>query len=160
MLPSCRFTFTPQKVNRQDGSMAAIAAAERQRAVSQIRKRDDPPSTDSDDLRRPADIRVPHGNRLAAAVAPYIGLKIREVRVPGDVDAGRMIAGASQERANLRWVALEQYNLNRQLRLFVKVASHAFPNRHHLWIVCDSSHPDRAHAVSPLRMRLHETPTM
>src|SRR6516162_9637640 len=93
-----------------------------------------------------------------ATVAPYIGLKIREVRVPGDVDAGRMIAGAGQERANLRFVTLEQHNLNWQLRLIVKVAPHAFPNRHHLWIVCDSSHPDRAHAVSSSNAAARDPP--
>jgi hypothetical protein len=45
--------------------------------------------------------------------------------------------GAGQKRVNLRLVALEQHDFERQMRLLVKVASHAFPNRHHLRIVRD-----------------------
>jgi hypothetical protein len=79
----------------------------------------------------------------------HIGLQIREVGVPTDVDVRRMIVGASQKRVNLRLVALEQHDFDRQMRLLVKVASHAFPNRHDLRIVGDGSYPDRSrHAVS------------
>src|SRR4249920_2451500 len=88
-LPNEAFAF--QKVNRQDRSMAAVAAAERQRAVPQIGERGDRPAAHRDDLGRPADIRIAHGNRPASVVAPRIGLQIREVGVPTDVDVRRMI---------------------------------------------------------------------
>ena len=64
--------FALQKVDRQDSSMPAVAAAERQRAASEIRNGIDRPPAHSDDLGGPAEIRVAHGNRPAAMLAPRI----------------------------------------------------------------------------------------
>ncbi len=54
--------------------MAAVAAAERQGAISKIAKRRDRTPTDRDDLGRPGNIGVTHGDRPAAMVAPCVGL--------------------------------------------------------------------------------------
>ncbi len=136
--------FALQKVNRQYSGMAAVAAAERQRTISKSGERSDRAPTDCDDLGCPAEIGVAHGDRAAGMAAPHIGLQIREVGVPGDVDTRRGIAGRGQEGAYLRLVTLEQYDLDGDARLLVKVASHAFPDRHHLGIVRDGTHPDRS----------------
>jgi hypothetical protein len=47
------------------------------------------------------------------------------------------------------WVICYQRTTQERDRRLVKVASHGFPNRHHLRIVCDGSYQDRSrHAVS------------
>jgi hypothetical protein len=53
--------------------MAAVAAAERQDAISQIGKRSDRTPARRDDLGHPGEIGIAHRNRLAAMFAPHIG---------------------------------------------------------------------------------------
>ena len=52
--------------------------------------------------------------------------------------------GVASSALDLRLVALEQHDLDRQMRLLVKVTAHPFPDRDDLRIVCDRAHPDRA----------------
>ncbi len=122
--------------------MATVAAAEGQGAISKIGKRSDRAAADRDDLSGPADIGVTHGDRPAAMVAPRVGLQIRKVGIPCDVNARHRIAGCGQKGAYLRLVTLEQHDLDWQARLLVKVMSHAFPDRDHLRIVRNSTYPD------------------
>ncbi len=61
-------------MDRENRGMAAVAAAERQGAISKIAKRNDRTPTDRDDLRRPGDIGVTHGDRPASMVTPCVGL--------------------------------------------------------------------------------------
>jgi hypothetical protein len=49
-----------------------------------IRKCSDRTPVHGDDLGRPAEVGVSHGNRSAALAAPRIGLKIREVTMHCD----------------------------------------------------------------------------
>ena len=54
---------------------------------------------------------------------------------------GHRIAGEARAR-HLRLIALEQHDLDGQMRLLVKIAPHSFPDRDHLRIVRDGPHPD------------------
>jgi hypothetical protein len=93
VVPSLDQALLREKVNRQDRRVAAVAAAERQGAVAQIGELSDRTAADRDDLRRPGEIGVAHGNRSADMAAPLVGLQEGEVGVPGDVDARQRIAG-------------------------------------------------------------------
>src|SRR5262245_42656752 len=75
-----------QKMNGQNGCVSAVPAAKRKCSIFQIGERGNWTAGDRDDLRHPAQIGVAHGNRAAAMAAPFIGLQVSEVRVPGDVD--------------------------------------------------------------------------
>src|SRR6516165_3377157 len=61
-----------EKVNRQDRRVATVAAAEGERAVSQIGKPGNRAAAYRDDLRRPGEIGVAHGNRSASMAAPRV----------------------------------------------------------------------------------------
>jgi hypothetical protein len=50
-----------------------------------IRKCSDRTPVHGDDLGRPVEVGVSHGNRSAALAAPRIGLKVREVTMHRDV---------------------------------------------------------------------------
>src|ERR1700731_3079014 len=134
--------------------MAAVAAAERQRAVLEIGDRRHRAPGDRDDLGHPAYIRIAHRDRSAAVVAPGIGLNISEVRIPSDVDARQRIAGQGQEGSDLRLVALKQHDPNGEARFLVKVTSHALPDTHHLRIICDGTYPDRPAHASPVTLNI------
>jgi hypothetical protein len=54
-------------------------------------------------------------------VAPGIGLHIGEIGIPGYVNSRRRVRGPGQERGNLHLIALEQHNLDWQMRFFVEV---------------------------------------
>jgi hypothetical protein len=142
ILLSLHQAFALQKINQEDRGVATIAAAERQSAVPKIGQLSDLTSAGRNDLGRPTYIGVAHGDRPAAMVAPRLGLETGEVCIPCDVNARSGIAGRRQYGANLRLVTLEQHDLNGQVRLLVKVASHAFPDHDHLWIVSHSTYPD------------------
>src|SRR5215472_2915865 len=142
--------FVLQEVNRQDRRMAAIAAAERERALLDITQPTDRAARRRHDLGHPAEIGIAHGDRPAGAPAPRLGLQKREIRVPADVDAGHGRAGRRQEGLDLRLIALEQDDLDRKIALLVKVAPHAFPDGDHLGVIGNGPHPDRpAHDHPP-----------
>src|SRR5262249_48419723 len=133
--------FALQKVNWKNGGMPAIAAAERQCAAFHVGQRRNRSATDGDDLRGPAEVGVAHRDRSAAMITPGVRLQIRQVGIPRDVYARRQISRPRQKRSNLHLVTLEQHHLDRQIRFFVKVASHTLPDRHDLGIVCNSTYP-------------------
>src|SRR5436305_2720573 len=123
--------------------MAAVAAAERERAVLEIGKLRYRSPGDGDDLGHPAHIRIAHGDRSATVVAPGIGLDKSEVRIPADVDARQRRAGRGEEGFDLRLVALKQHYFDGKTRFLVKVPPHALPDTDYLRIICDGTHPDR-----------------
>jgi len=131
-------------MNRQDRSVAAIATTQRQRAIFKIGQLRNWPVARRNDFSRPAEICIAHRDWPAAVVAPGIGLQIGEIGIPSYVDSRRRVRGPGQERGNLHLIALEQHDLDRQLRFIVEVPPHAFPDRYHLWIVRDGSYPNRS----------------
>src|ERR1700724_3777229 len=78
--------FTLQKVNRENRGVTTVTAPERQSAISEICKRSDLTPGGRHDFGLPSNICVSHGNRTAAMFAPSVGLQIRQVRIPGDVN--------------------------------------------------------------------------
>src|SRR5262249_4900841 len=68
-----------------------------------------------------------------------------------DVDSRCGIGRGGEERLNLGPVSLEQYDFNREPRLFLKVSAHAFPDCDDLRVVRDGAKPDgsKSHRVSP-----------
>ena len=92
--------------------MTTVTAPERHSAISKVDKRSDLTPAGRHDFGLPSNICVTHGNRPAAMLAPSVGLQIRQIRIPGDVNPGGGIAGRSQEGADLHLVTLEQHDLN------------------------------------------------
>ena len=73
---------------------------------------------------------------------PLIGLQVRKVCVPGDINTRHGLAWLGEKREDLRLIALKQYDLNGKMRFLVKIAPHPFPNRDHFRIVCNRAEPD------------------
>src|SRR5712692_1330358 len=109
--------------------MAAITAAKRQYTIFKVGKRCDRPPLYRNDLGHPAEIGIAHGDWSAAMAAPGIGLQIREICIPRNVDARRRIAGRSQQSLDLPLVAQEEYDLDGQMRFVMEILPHAFPDR-------------------------------
>ena len=143
VLLSLEEAFSFQKINREDRGVTTVTTAQRQGAISKIGKPRDWPAANCDDLGFPTNVGVTHRQRMTAMVAPGVGLQIRKVRVPGYVNARRGIIGSGEQCAYLRLVTLKQYDLYREVRIFMEVASHAFPYCDHLRIVRDRTYPDR-----------------
>jgi hypothetical protein len=123
--------------------VAGIPAAERERAAAQIGERLHRATTHGQNLRHPADIRVAHCDRSAGARTPSVGLNEGEIRVPRDVDTRRPIARLCQQGRDLRLVALEQNDFDRELCILDEVAPHPLPDRDDLGIVGDGANPQR-----------------
>jgi hypothetical protein len=102
-------------------STASLATAQRQRAIFKIGQRRDWPAARRNDFSRLAEIGIAHRDWPAAVVAPGIGLHIGEIGIPGYVNSRRRVRGPGQERGNLHLIALEQHNLDWQMRFFVEV---------------------------------------
>src|SRR5437870_6880706 len=54
-----------------------------------------------------------------------------------------------EERDDLRLITLKEYDVHRQMRFVVKISPHPLPNRDHLWVVCNGSHPHCSAHNSP-----------
>src|SRR5262249_25376960 len=148
---SLNHPFTLKEIHGKNCRMAAVAAAESQLAALEIGKTGDGPAGDCDDFGHPAQIRITHRNRPAAALAPHVGLDIGEIGVPADVDARQGIAGRGEEGRDLRLVTLKQHHFDGQMRLLMEVAPHTLPDAHYLRIIGDGTHPDcSAHDCSPV----------
>src|SRR2546430_2260141 len=91
-----------QKVNGQNSRVSAVSAAKRERSVLQVGQRGDRTSSDGNDLSHPAEIGVAHGDRAAAMTAPFFGLQVSEVGIPGDIDVRQRITCLREERDDLR----------------------------------------------------------
>ena len=127
--------------------MSAVSAAQCERAIFQIRifqigERRNRTSDNCDDLGHPAEIGIAHGDRSAGVAAPLIRLQVSKVCIPCNIDPWYCIARLGEEREDLGLVTLKENDLNGQVRFFVKVTPHPFPNRNHFRIVGYSSQPD------------------
>src|SRR5207244_2648451 len=80
------------------------------------------------DLSHPAEIGVAHGDRAAAMTAPFFGLQVSEVGIPGDIDVRQRITCLREERDDLRLITLKEYDVHRQMRFVVKISPHPLPN--------------------------------
>src|SRR5262245_20799267 len=122
--------------------MPAIAAAQRKRTTSDVRERGNGAAARRHNLCHPADIGITHGNWPAALAAPYVGLQISEIGIPGDIDVRHAFAKRLQKCAHLRLIVLEENNFDRKPRFFMKISAHAFPDRYHLWVISYGTNPN------------------
>src|ERR1700733_14988224 len=139
--------------------MPTIAAPQRQRAISQNSKPNNRSAANRHNLRHPPKIGIAHGDWLATMPAPLISLQVSKVRVPTNINPRQRIARASKERLHLRFITLKQHDLNRQPRLFMKIAAHAFPYRHYLRIIRNGAEPNRLAAFAILFSVRHSSST-
>src|SRR5262245_47384498 len=110
--------------------------------TSDVRDRDNRAAGRRHNLCHPADIGVTHGNWPAALAAPYIGLQISEIGIPGDINIRHAFAEGLQKCTHLRLIALEEDNFDRKPRFFMKIAAHAFPDRYYLWVIGYGANPN------------------
>src|SRR5215471_11081010 len=78
-----------QKVNGENRGVSTVSAAESERTTFQIRDCGNGTSRDRYDFGHPAYISVAHGDRPTGVPAPLIRLQVRQVCIPGDIDARR-----------------------------------------------------------------------
>src|SRR5260370_36605162 len=97
--------------------MAAVAAAERQRTISKSGERGDRTPADRNDLGRPGEVGVAHGDRAAAMATPRVGLQIREAPIPCDGDAWRGISPRGQKGPYLGLITLGHHHFDAHTRL-------------------------------------------
>src|SRR5215469_271254 len=107
IVSSLAHVLLSQKMNGQNGGMSAVSAAECKGSILQIRERRNRTSGNGDDLRHPAQVGVAHRDSAAEMPAPFIGLQVSEVGVPGDIDTGPEVAGLGEECTDLSLVALK-----------------------------------------------------
>src|SRR6476660_8232786 len=96
-----------QVVNGKNGCVSAVSAANRNRPIFQIRDRRNRSAGDRDDLGHPAEISVPHGDCATSMAAPFVGLEVGKVWVPGNIYAWHGLAWLRKKREDLGLVALK-----------------------------------------------------